>query len=61
MLSVDEAAGFPGFPTSRRREPESTGSIPRKLQEVEGGPLLRSTAKGGKVGESLSDWAIGAV
>lgn len=29
--------------------------------KVEGGPLLRSISKGGKVGESLSDWAIWAV
>ena len=29
--------------------------------KVEGGPLLRSIAKGGKLGESLSDWAIWAV
>ena len=28
---------------------------------VEGGPLLRSIAKGGKLGQSLSDWAIWAV
>ena len=29
--------------------------------KVEGGPLLRSITKGGKVGESLSAWAIWAV
>ena len=29
--------------------------------KVEGGPLLRAIAKGGKVRESLSDWAIWAV
>ena len=29
--------------------------------KVEGGPLLRSIAKGGKLGGSLSDWAIWAV
>ncbi len=29
--------------------------------KVEGGPLLRSISKGGKVGDSLSDWAIWAV
>ena len=29
--------------------------------KVEGGPLLRSIAKGGKLGKSLSDWAIWAV
>ena len=29
--------------------------------KVEGGPLLRSIAKGGKLGQSLSDWAIWAV
>ncbi len=29
--------------------------------KIEGGPLLRSIAKGGKVGNSLSDWAIWAV
>jgi len=28
---------------------------------IEEGPLLRSIAKGGKVGESLSDWAIWSV
>ena len=28
---------------------------------VEKGPLLRSVGKGGKVGESLSDWAIWSV
>ena len=29
--------------------------------KVEGGPLLRSIAKGGKLGQNLSDWAIWAV
>ena len=29
--------------------------------KIEGGPLLRSIAKGGKLGQSLSDWAIWAV
>ena len=29
--------------------------------KVEGGPLLRSIVKGGKLGQSLSDWAIWAV
>ena len=29
--------------------------------KVEGGPLLRSIAKGGKLGKSLSDWTIWAV
>ncbi len=29
--------------------------------KIEGGPLPRSIAKGGKLGESLSDWAIWAV
>ena len=29
--------------------------------EIEDGPLLRSIAKGGKVGKSLSDWAIWSV
>ena len=29
--------------------------------EIEEGPLLRSIRKGGKVGESLKDWAIWAV
>jgi integrase len=28
---------------------------------IEGGRLLRSISKGGKVGESLSDWAIWSV
>ena len=31
------------------------------VAKIEDGPLLRSIAKGGKVGESLSDWAIWAV
>jgi integrase len=29
--------------------------------EIEEGPLLRSIAKGGKIGESLSDWAVWSV
>jgi integrase len=28
---------------------------------IEEGPLLRSIAKGGKMGESLSDWAVWSV
>jgi integrase len=29
--------------------------------DIEGGRLLRSVSKGGKVGESLSDWAVWSV
>jgi integrase len=33
----------------------------QKAGRIEKGPLLRSVGKGGKVGESLSDWAIWSV